>query len=916
MAETAEQIAERLARDPEFQDLSEDRQSLLFQDLVKDLQKPQASSPPPAPPSDKAFGLETVTGISAPKPFDVTEFFPLTTQSAKKKMTGQKRGITDAFAPVLDVLSATAAPFSAARKTMQEVSEGQGFRPVQNIRRALEGSINVGDTGEEQLFNLVGETALAGGASLASSAAKAELAYRAAVQKLSPTLVQAFKMAGRNPKLLQVAGPVSDLVESKALIQSVERLGQEVPEKVLKGRKPIVEGTQKLRTAQEIAMQKPVITIQDAEDIVVSNAVKRGTRIETLKKGFQELGEEITTSSDTALRSMGNAGRQYADTFQAIRTSGEVQGGNAIQNYLGVAKNLTPAQKKTLVDMAEGRVLVAEDPAVRQAFDVYKDLRKSIQSEFSAVGGTTKTRAGDIVAFTGRQHYFPHQVPSTEVLSKGPIRKEILEAAVVRGEFKSLKEAENVLDSYLRYAKSPSQNEKVLQWMVDTKKAKTLADAEYKLKKYISTRSSPRYGALERSREVDLPFWDPDPSRVLPRYFENAWARIEEVRRLGPRNELALSFEDAIREEGGNAILARKIRENIQGLGPKVSENAQKALDGMRSYEAITKLGLSQIVNAPQGFVNSSIKAGVRTTTQALHDILRSPELAEDFAVRSGALLDSTIREVTSQMGPDAAGEFLRKTGFSATERFNRILSSNTAKQWIPDLIDQLKINPGNPIVRRELAKLGLDPEVLLKGKLTNTMLQEGANRFVNSTQFRASQLDLPLFWSSPWGKLMTQFKSFSFNHAKFIRDEVLREAKAGNVAPLVRFLAIGGITGEVVADASSALRARPRPENLAFRILDNLSYVGGIGLVSDMFRSALSGSGMLAEAVAGPALSDVFDYASALAQLTQGEAKPTAKKVLRSVPILGPIVQPRVLPGKKKKKSRLGKVDFSMESK
>lgn len=90
----------------------------------------------------------------------------------------------------------------------------------------------------------------------------------------------------------------------------------------------------------------------------------------------------------------------------------------------------------------------------------------------------------------------------------------------------------------------------------------------------------------------------------------------------------------------------------------------------------------------------------------------------------------------------------------------------------------------------RALERLGIDPDSLLKGHLSPDDLQRAAYKAVENTQFRIDPLNLPPSWRGNVGRLITQFKSFSYMQTRYLRDEILGEAAQGNFAPIIRYLA------------------------------------------------------------------------------------------------------------------------------
>lgn len=165
-------------------------------------------------------------------------------------------------------------------------------------------------------------------------------------------------------------------------------------------------------------------------------------------------------------------------------------------------------------------------------------------------------------------------------------------------------------------------------------------------------------------------------------------------------------------------------------------------------------------------------------------------------------------------------------------------------------------------------------------------------------TQFRAEAFDLPLAWRrNPFVGILVQFKSFAYQHARFIKRAVLAELIRGNPRPFIFFFGIAPwAIGEVVADLKSAVYNRDRPWGLE-RYLENLASIGAIGIAYDLFMSARRRKAL--EAIAGPAVTDVARVIEAVAG---GKPQELARVGLRGVNVLAPITSYTILIPREKK--------------
>ena len=128
-----------------------------------------------------------------------------------------------------------------------------------------------------------------------------------------------------------------------------------------------------------------------------------------------------------------------------------------------------------------------------------------------------------------------------------------------------------------------------------------------------------------------------------------------------------------------------------------------------------------------------------------------------------------------------AADAVLRYTGFNFVERLNRTVAANAGKYFARDTFEKLLANPTNKKARDTLAKMNVDVDAALKrGALNEADELRAGQNIVNRTQFKTDVTELPLFWSSEPGRLLTQYKRFQFKSGQLVKDEIIKEAAKG----------------------------------------------------------------------------------------------------------------------------------------
>ena len=170
--------------------------------------------------------------------------------------------------------------------------------------------------------------------------------------------------------------------------------------------------------------------------------------------------------------------------------------------------------------------------------------------------------------------------------------------------------------------------------------------------------------------------------------------------------------------------------------------------------------------------------------------------------------------------------------------------------------------------------------------------------------------LDLPPVWrDNAAGRLLTLFKPFFFNQAKFLKDHVIKPALRGDIRPLIYASIIYPIVGEAVADIKNAVRGKGQDERPDWdkypydRIVDNISQVGGFGIAADVINSLTTGTPTTTyQFLTGPVVGDLVDAI----QLLHSTWDTRERAILRRIPTIGPALSRHLAPPKHRKPSAL----------
>jgi len=417
------------------------------------------------------------------------------------------------------------------------------------------------------------------------------------------------------------------------------------------------------------------------------------------------------------------------------------------------------------------------------------------------------------------------------------------------------------------------------------------------------------YGNLENARLVKLSTIDYDARKVLPDYFEKAYKRINEAEVFGAQNERAYNKVNAVGIEYGD-LAATRAKNYIDRITGRSQLNAnEQAVARLYPYgnafEVVTKLPLAFINNASQSSL-TAMKIGYGNTLKTFQGLMT--EGGQDFAKLAAGTLDQIMRDIQGIAGPSKVADVVlrRATPFATIESFNRRFAALGGKIYAEDLLARLRDPSVSPVqaerLRRGIREMGIEPmEVLGRGAYTLDELYKAGRYLKNTTQFQTNVKDLPLGWTAPYGRFLAQLSNFGFKSGEFIWNDIFKEAgryaasggKTGNIQPFVRYLLTAPVVGEVFADVSSAIKGTDRPENVALRQLENVAYIGGLGIAYDAWRAALYGTTSLYRRLVGPQLSDVIETVGAgVTAAKQGSAKPLLRQAKALSPVAGMIIR------------------------
>lgn len=593
---------------------------------------------------------------------------------------------------------------------------------------------------------------------------------------------------------------------------------------------------------------------------------------------FGPVNDALMTSGARTLEKLGPSGEALGKSLRAYRDSSEQKFGQFAAQYKNETKNVLKdpnLEKQYLDHYINGDPNVA--PEVQQLVAKHRLQRLDLYQQAQKAG----VKVAPLI-----QNDYPHVWP--------------------RGTFEG-KSRQNAIDHLVKTGQANSET--AAERMLDARRETNLKDHN-----------------LESKRKMDLPGWRQDMA-VVPDVMRSGYRRVAYAETFGPERENLDAMMDAIKGEHGN-IGYQKAKKIVDVFLRDSGVNYQppgKFEQGLASLETFTKLGLATLSHVGQPLNLLLFDGSVKPFAQGLKDMVSDYGNANEFAMKSGAIVGDTLAEIRQRAGAEVGpvgAKILKMTGFTKVDDIRRTFAANVGKHIADELLDKLKADPTSNFVRSRLTQLGIDGgKALERGGLDENDYLMAAKRTSDVTQFKFDALSIPAVWrDSPAMRMLTMYKQFGFVQSKFIKDYVLRPAfdyarsggKDGAIKPLILMAMAFPTAGEAVADMKKYARegdlsSRPGSDVMADRLLDNFAQMGGLGIFHDLIYSMSSPDQTPAwHFFGGPIMSDVVDMSSL--PFNRRPMRTLGKEVTRRIPVVGPLASRTLFPSKKKQKSWLEK--------
>lgn len=590
----------------------------------------------------------------------------------------------------------------------------------------------------------------------------------------------------------------------------------------------------------------------------IARKFRDGQLFKSMYDTLRPLGARVADEGD-------GAGKSLMKLIARAGDRGEVHAGQMLVRLADARINtLDRGQRAELLDQLEGRAK-SSDPRVLEVARVMRGITDELAGVAAATGVEVRTKNGRR-PFAQLDDYFPHVLRNAEALSSGPVRRDVIDNIVRQGIQPDKAAAGKFVDDWIQYLQSGKRADSILQHLVDSGQVKDKAEALAKLQRFRS--NIQRHGSLEYARELNLPFYDPDPVRVLPFAAATGAKRLAQIAEFGQDHQRINQEILKISEHGGNADFARKSIDKMLGVITDGDTAEARVSRLLRAAETM-KLGLSAIPNSTQGVLNSMLAADLPTVAAGFVSALS--KRGKRLAIESGAAIEPVLAEAHKELGGGRmVDKYLKYTGFSQTEQFNRATAANVGAIWAKKNLGYLLDKPNDTGARARLEELGVDVDkAIARGSLTQEERLMAAKKFSDLTQFRTRPEDLPGFASTPLGRVAFQFKNFAYNQARLIAKETVDEIKAGRPGRGLRTMFVIATlfpaAGELVRLLRNGITGREQEfESDVAHYFGALSSAGTLGILQDAITSASSGKSL--EFLAGPAAGDLANLSNILA--------------------------------------------------
>ena len=643
------------------------------------------------------------------------------------------------------------------------------------------------------------------------------------------------------------------------------------------------------------------------------------TGIPKLYRGIGKLGGDIeakvvdtmgdlATRPEIKLNSFGRSGKIGSEMINQAERNIKHAYGKYQHSYTKTVSKLSKNEVDGLREVMQG---IKKPTTVKQKNAAHK-LRQELDGVIK-----DSVRAGIYTAKQGaellkKRNYWPRMTDET-LLSTSKGKNDFIEA--FSGKQFSPQQAADIMANLLHGSKSAKEwfETQIKKQNAGGKVVFSRDMAEELFKHRASSKIVERASHLEKARKLPQwldetmnPFMIKDAGSVMSKYFDEVATRIESAKIFGKNDENYHRIAREITEESGNSKEAQRAAVYWKNTYATMVKDGSKSdymtkLSGMKEgsrafldkADALQtyKLSLAQVLNIGQVMVNSPTYLGrhnnfIKSYVLTLKGMVKSfgAEGAE-ISSRSGAAAETIAMEMAGEatqynklfkVGPSPT-QFLKWTGFTGIEKFNRRLAANIGKAYFEDLMGKKALIEAGKITGKKAAKINaalrelqIDPTVATKDMddfAVNNAAETAAGAFSDKINFTNSASQMPLMWRHPYARLTRKFKTFMFHQGVMFKESVLKEAYKGNLNPMVSWLMAGPMIGLPIATVREWIVGDDKEYTNTEKLFKGYTTIGATGIFLDTMGSVTSGYGPAVVGVfAGPMGSDIVKWSKTAA--------------------------------------------------
>ena len=472
------------------------------------------------------------------------------------------------------------------------------------------------------------------------------------------------------------------------------------------------------------------------------------------RQAMRIVNQQFLQRMKLTLAALGPEPKRLAFMMEDIDNTADSRTGKAIGRIQDALKPLS-RNLHDEVRLFLDKGVVSKNEAVNKAGAAIRDTLDSLGDEAIILKVKEYLSDGSLAPFTKRANYFPHFI-KREILTNMKKQRQLIEEGA--------------------------------QHLLDTGQVEggNLDEARRLMHQYINRHKSllNHSGSLERAREMNLPekFYETDLLPVLETYLARAYHRLEEIRRFGPDEPSLIRSQMLATIEGdGEQKLARQIVDIWAGRY-EYNPNMVALSAAVRSITAVSRLSIfTGMLNISQATAPVAFRTSVGSMAQGLYKTIAHYEKTKREALESGSIVNNVISQLMAEAGgvKNFASWYLKNlVQLNSTEIGNRVVANAAGQAWATKVAHRFAKDPTNTVYARELRKMNIDPEAVLKtkGVLGSEDLHKAGQSIAKDTQFLTRTTEVPMFANDPVGKMGFQFKHFTMGMARLFNEELGRQ--------------------------------------------------------------------------------------------------------------------------------------------